>query len=349
MTMFSMAGDAPDRTLSVFYADGDTATIPESHDRFEDLIDLLLSGAGDEPVRDLVDIMFAAKKKLSILSERITYTPHHILFDGDPIHGELVEAIREAFEADNLDALRPIVNFLEKVSTNPALESIDALYRWISNGELTIHEDGDFLAYKGVNRDSEGNAVSVSSGTAFVNGVEHKGNIPNAIGSVITMPRSVVDARGFVGCSVGLHAGKSSYAFDFGSGGTILVKINPRDVVSVPTDCGSQKLRVCRYVVLREIESVLDFRVYREVSPVEDTAPQVDDEEYFEDFADDVVDLEEQEPEKTPPTQEDVVKAVNDSVSQSLKDGRDRLGRFTKESVSKAVRDAKGRFIGKKN
>jgi hypothetical protein len=39
----------------------------------------------------------------------------------------------------------------------------------------------------------------------------------------------------------------------------VKVKINPRDVVSVPRDCDFQKLRTCRYEVLAEIDNP-DYR-----------------------------------------------------------------------------------------
>jgi hypothetical protein len=39
-----------------------------------------------------------------------------------------------------------------------------------------------------------------------------------------------------------------------GYGNTLLeVKVNPRDVVSVPSDTGGAKMRVCRYTVVQEI------------------------------------------------------------------------------------------------
>lgn len=265
MTSFSMAGDAPSRSLSVFYADGNNATVPESHLRFQELLDLLISGAGDSKVKDLVDLMTAIANRLTVLSERVTYVNGSILFDGDAISGILVDALREAFEADNNAALMPIVNFLEKVKTNPAISSVDGLWRWVNNGELTIHEDGDFYAYKGLTHDG----LSVHSGKAFVDGVEVIGQIPNVVGTTVSMPRSVVDDGSHTHCSTGLHAGKWGFASTFGGGrNTVLIKVNPRDVVSVPSDEGSVKLRVCRYLVVEKVTKPLAKMVLRTPVPV---------------------------------------------------------------------------------
>lgn len=272
-TKFSMAGSKPSRSLSVFYTDGDNATIPESHPRFQELLDLLLEGADNKQVKDLVDIMLAVAKRLSVLSERVTYVNNKILFDGDEISGVLVDALREAYEADKIETLRPIVNFLEKVKTNPAISSIDGLWRWVNAGELTITQDGNFYAYKGLTSDGK----SVHSGTAFVDGVEVTGQIPNVPGTTVSMPRSTVDDGGHNYCSTGLHAGKWDFAFGFalgnsGSKNVVLIEVNPRDVVSVPTDSSSAKLRVCRYKVVKRVKSKLDFYIDLSHTPEPATA-----------------------------------------------------------------------------
>ena len=352
MVMFSIAGSTPDRTLSVFYSNGDQATIPESHGRYAELQDLCLSGAGDDEVRELVDIMLAIANKMSDLSERIAYRKGRITFDGDPVRGELVDIIRDAYEQDRFEFIKPLVNFLEKVYTNPGIRSVDDLYRWISNKELTITEDGDFLAYKGCDV-VDGVRYSRSEGTAFVDGVEVSGRIPNPDGAVVSMPRSEVDDGGYSHCSTGLHAAIHSFASNFAgwNGEVILIKVNPRDVVSVPYDASSQKLRVCRYTVLHKVEEVLGQFVY--AGPAEEPVDEASDEivefetsgviggeEIFDDASDEIEefvgdDIDEgfapEAPEEAP--------APSGPI-------RDANGRFTKESVKLAIRDEKGRFRG---
>jgi hypothetical protein len=150
------------------------------------------------------------------------------------------------------------VNFLEKAKQNPSQKSVDDLYRWIKNGDLVIDPDGDIIAYKGVGKDKNGNSQSIHTGSAFVDGVEFHGHIPNRPGTVVSMPRSEVDPNEMVGCSTGLHAGTHDYALKYlgwqRESRMILVKINPRDVVSVPTDEQDKKMRVSRYTVLSAID-----------------------------------------------------------------------------------------------
>jgi hypothetical protein len=61
----------------------------------------------------------------------------------------------------------------------------------------------------------------------------------------------------------------------------LLVEINPRDVVSVPSDSSFQKLRVSRYKVIEHIEGRQESNYYE----FEDTAPVEDDGDFTEEGA----------------------------------------------------------------
>jgi hypothetical protein len=68
------------------------------------------------------------------------------------------------------------------------------------------------------------------------------------------MQRSAVEHNPARACASGLHVGTWEYASSFGNGVTAVVKVNPRDVVSVPTDCNGQKMRVSRYKVVEYVD-----------------------------------------------------------------------------------------------
>lgn len=138
-----------------------------------------------------------------------------------------------------------LVAFMSRLAANPSRRSRDQLFNWTQIKKLTIDNDGFIIGFKGVRSDM----LSISSGQAFVNDVEFNGNIPNAIGTVISMPRDRVQDDPTIGCSYGLHIGNWSYANAWGEL-TLEVKIDPADVVSVPVDCNFQKLRCCRYEVI---------------------------------------------------------------------------------------------------
>ena len=312
---FSLTEDNKGRSLAVFYSDGECDTISETHVSFEAILEKIIKGsATDEEIRELARVRETLARKMSSLSERVSVDGMTVYFDGDEIRGEVSDIIKSLFiEGRDLD-FKPLVNFLEKASTNPSLESVDDLYRWIRAGDLVIDPEGYIIAYKAVKVDENGVGVSIHAGKAFVNGQEFEGNIPNVPGTVITMPRSEVDPKSFNTCSYGLHAGTYAYASKFASwqsnGKTriALVKINPRDVVSVPTDHADSKMRVSRYVVVSQTDHRLESRIYKEEQPSvpeQETLPTLDNPDGL----------------------------------------RDSKGRFTKAAAAGAKRDSKGRFI----
>lgn len=287
MTMFSLTEDSKGKSLAIFFENGDSETIPETHVSFKPIIEKLLAGtAKDEEIRELTQVLQTVTRKMSAISERVSVDGNAVYFDGDPLRGEISDIIKKMFEEGRALDFKPLVNFLEKAATNPSLKSVDDLYRWIQKGDLVIDPDGDIIAYKGVSVRSDGVSVSVHSGTAFVNGEEIKGQIPNVPGTVISMPRSNVNADEMVACSTGLHAGTYSYANSFAAR-LILVKINPRDVVSVPKDASDQKLRVSRYTVLSQIDNRLQSVYYQPTLDEDVDEEDEDDYEYDESFLED--------------------------------------------------------------
>lgn len=77
----------------------------------------------------------------------------------------------------------------------------------------------------------------------------------NAPGNIVEMERNTVDDNMNNTCSTGLHFCSKEYLSHFGSSDsrTVILKINPADVVSIPADYNSTKGRACRYEVLGEL------------------------------------------------------------------------------------------------
>jgi hypothetical protein len=253
-----------------------------SHSNINQIVQAAL--ANDPDIFDLFDVSRAVETRFSRLTSRITVVDDEVKLDGDPAPRAISDAIVRHIEAGTEQAL---VNFLDRLATNPSQDSIQQLYPWLEanganiDGEedgsgFTITEEGFLIAYKGVAKDGEGNLVSVYSGRARVDDEEVTGQIPNPIGAVVEMPRSEVTANSAVGCSTGLHAGTYAYATGWARGALLEVLIDPRDVVSVPTDCSAQKLRVSRYTVLDVIDAPHTVPV-RGYDPVEAGADWRDD------------------------------------------------------------------------
>lgn len=159
--------------------------------------------------------------------------------------------------------------FWENLQQNPSSSSVRELYDFLAYKELPITEDGCFLAYKGVNSDFW--SISGNVKTKVAKGkVDSAGRIYNGINEEIEVRRFDVDDNRNNHCSFGLHVGSLDYAKDFGRGKLLVVKVNPKDVVSVPTDCNCQKCRVSKYTVVAEFEQEITAAVTDEKAvPVE--------------------------------------------------------------------------------
>lgn len=240
--------------ISVFSkVTGESVAVDESNPNFKDIQDGILNEyLAFDDIRKKADVAAYVSDKFEELSERVKLKGGTLYFDNDPIDNSLAKFIVRCV-TENVDDYKPFVKFLEKLYANPSEHSRNQLYNWLNSLDFTIDSDGDFYGYKGVQA-NKGKYSSIHQGHAIVDGKNMNGSIPNEIGSVIEMPRSEVTFDPSVGCSYGLHVGTWNYASSFARGAVLKVKVNPRDVVSVPNH-DAQKLRVSRYEVIEVTES----------------------------------------------------------------------------------------------
>jgi hypothetical protein len=269
---------------ATIFLEGEPHSVSQDHPNWDAIRAILF--ADDDPEDQLLDLVLpgvGVSNKLSKLSERVAYKNDTIFFDGDPIDNALTEHIVRLIQA-NADEKGYIafVRLLEKLSTNPSKKSRKHLFHFIQSHKITLHPDGDLILYKGVRNDG----TSSHAGYGIVDGVEFGevdlsgarpkitgfANLPNAVGSVVEIPRSLVDDDRNIGCSTGLHAGTYGYASTFAPK-LLTVKVNPRDVVSVPSEFENAKVRVSRYLVLEENNG--EYTEPTADLPVEEDVPDV--------------------------------------------------------------------------
>jgi len=194
-----------------------------------------------DAVTDLIDIRTAVRKWMASGHE-FTLTNDLIELNGAPFSDAVTDKVLAMIDAGN-DA-DPLFNFLRKVRENPSATAQDELFLFCVANGFMIHEDGDLIAYKSV----RGNYTDI-----------HSGKFNNAVGQVVTMPRFQVDDNRDRTCSKGLHFASFDYASTWA--GTIdgenrrlmVMKIHPKDVVSIPNDYNNQKGRCARYEVIAEL------------------------------------------------------------------------------------------------
>lgn len=153
------------------------------------------------------------------------------------MHGALAERIVEMHEQGF--PLDPMVRFIGNLNTNPSNRAVQELYKFLEATELPITNDGHFMAYKRVDTD-------------FKDQYTH--TIDNSPGQVVEMPRNEVNDDCRQTCSHGLHFAGRSYITQYAGAKLVAIKINPRDVVSIPADYNNAKGRCCRYEVIAELD-----------------------------------------------------------------------------------------------
>jgi len=136
----------------------------------------------------------------------------------------------------------PLIRFWRKLSKSPHQNSKDQLYSFIIHNKIQITEHGDVVLEKGVVQKANGMPDE------FVDDYTKK--IDHSIGSYVSMPREkVVDNKNQT-CAAGLHAAPPSYVRDFYKQSVLVeIIVNPADIVSVPIDYNSRKVRCCAYRV----------------------------------------------------------------------------------------------------
>ena len=173
----------------------------------------------------------------------LNYGKGHVAIQGDKMFwkdaefhnylaGKMIEMCQEGYP------LEPMINFMENLMENPSKRAVDELYKFLEKGNLPLTSDGHFLAYKKVRKD-------------YLDC--HTGTISNKVGEIVEMERNTVYDNANNTCSTGLHFCSKEYLNNFGGERTMILKINPRDVVSIPADYNATKGRACRYEVIGEL------------------------------------------------------------------------------------------------
>lgn len=225
------------------YVKGKPYTVHGDHPNFDKIISVLYSNdhTGVEKLFDVVKALNVVRRgvgeqhgsgiEFDVRTGRITYL-------GQPIGGVIVDRLLELQRAGHAKPADKLLKFLENLYQNTSKQVIDRLYTFLEKGEMPITEDGYFLAYKKIRTDWTD---------------VHSGTMDNSVGKLVQMPRQAVDDNDDRTCSTGLHFCSYSYLQSFSGERIVLLKINPKDVVSIPTDYNDAKGRCCEYLVIEEI------------------------------------------------------------------------------------------------
>jgi hypothetical protein len=237
-----LASTLTDKSLTVLIgAPPYPYTIDRDHPRFDKVV-----AATQDPtveVDELIDLFSPVRtyQRIAADASLITIFDGVLKFDGEVVHSHLATRLKDAYEAGF--STTSWEAFVRNAALNPLQHVIDQMCEWLEAGGMPLTTDGHMLGFKYVDED-------YLSLHADVDGHRYD----HTPGNVVTMDRDRCDTDRSRTCSTGLHFCSIGYLPQTpGSYKIILVKVNPADVTSFPTDCEIQKGRTCRYEVVADV------------------------------------------------------------------------------------------------
>ena len=268
--------------------DGVQYMVPQDHPHYN----VLRSNFHNEEWEDFVDNeSYEVGFNNAVSQSGLTVEDGVVNFNGVVVENYIADRIYDLYRQG--EDFSSLVALLENINSNPSFNSREQLPDFLNNQYMPLTEDGCFLAYKSVGSDFYSKRAGVIE---LLQGTQVGGRILNSPGEVIECDRSAVDDNPSNHCSTGLHAGAFAYG---GIGGTyngygdkvVIVKINPIDCVSVPSDNSFQKLRTCKYEVVCECKDKLTNAVYKTEEPHNEDEYREEEEYDTEDNSIDIDDI----------------------------------------------------------
>jgi len=241
-----------DGVLTVSLPGGEFKSVQKSDDakRFEDALSAIRENRWDD-----VPSIVCPKKRIQTFSDgHMEVIDGAVYIDGEKIPSALSARIVD-YSSQDLP-YEPLLLFWKNLNKNPSNRAVTRLYGFLEANRHPITPDGCFIAYRGVRED-------------FMDC--HSGTMDNSPGQIVKMDRNKVDESENE-CSNGLHAANYDFAKTFGPV-CIMIKVNPRDVVAVPTAYGTSKMRVCRFEVIQVVDKGSNEELY------DDNKGDLDDDE----------------------------------------------------------------------
>lgn len=236
MSKFRMPYTRTD-TAIVLVIDGKPKTVNKGDDRYLE-VEHAIRDERFEDVMQILDI----KGRLISDSDGELYLKNGVLYSEKYeiptlLADRIVTMYKEGFN------IKPLTRFLENLMENPNESGtiVEEIYGFIEACNLPLTPDGEFLAYKMVSK----NFTDLYTGT-----------MDNSVGAVPEMKREDCDFNRDRTCSRGLHFCSENYLGEYGtrkSSQVVIVKVNPRDVTSIPTDYDNAKGRACKYEIVDAI------------------------------------------------------------------------------------------------
>lgn len=231
--MISRVTTSSSTTVNV---NGASYSCDKTHPFYTEILEEMTHVRPDEAY--ILSLLNVKKKIESQVFGRVTISEESVFYDGKPVGNALTKRIIDML-SQGYD-ITPWGLFMDNVMLNPVITAREELYRFLECASMPITPDGCFLAFKKVRDDL----------TSF-----HDGKTKHTLGKLMSLPMKDVDNDYRNQCSSGFHFCSESYLSKYhgGKGVTIVVKINPKNVVAIPSDYSSAKGRAWCYTPIAVI------------------------------------------------------------------------------------------------
>ncbi len=217
---------------------GRPLTISRGHLRFNDCI----AAATEQRWDDLIEFIDLPAVVDKYSNGDFKIEGGVVTFEGFRVeHSGFCKRVVDMLLQGKMDEVESAGKFIIKLMENPSNDIVRRVFDFLKFAEIKFAEDGDLLVFKNVRSDYKDC---------------HSGQVPNTPGTVVAMRRNRVNEDDNQTCSYGLHVCSLSYLPNYAkqhNSRTVICKLNPADIVSIPTDYKDAKIRCCRYEVLKDV------------------------------------------------------------------------------------------------
>lgn len=226
-------------------------SVDSSNEMFSEMFNMIVSSGMNQAEiakaftlgqpKKMVESVSAGRLFIDIKADRIVFKASEK--QDYVLSGLISKRILSTIREKGVQGANILINFAQRLMENPSNKAVNELYGFLEHNDIELAEDGCFYAWKKVRSDYKD---------------IHSGKFDNSPGQHVTMERNMVNENSEDTCSSGLHACAKSYLNHFGGKDSkvVKVKIDPKDVVSIPKDYNNAKMRCCGYKVVEDVTTL---------------------------------------------------------------------------------------------
>lgn len=223
-----------DKSITIYFFNGDIAVWSTTSPLAEKILELCQNNEWIkiETIHNHAKVIMTSNNvKVSDKGEVVVNNIVLENTENDPLLSMIELLQKKGTITDDIERIKP---FLNNMLENKHIKAVNEIYEYCKAMDFEITEDGCFLAYKNVKKD--------------YSSIYDQGRTKHAIGQITKVDK--FDTNRNANCSYGLHFCSKSYLSSYSGEVTIIVKVNPKDVCSIPTDYNFAKGRCTQYMMV---------------------------------------------------------------------------------------------------